>query len=44
MKDLGYMDTSEYEIFKSLYANFETMIPINEMKMIYLRCSPEKCS
>lgn len=43
MKDLGYMDGPEYEVFKSLYASFEDMIDINRTKIIYLRCPPEEC-
>lgn len=39
MKDLGYMDEAEYDIFKSLYKNFEEMINIKKTKIIYLRCS-----
>ena len=43
MKDLGYMDESEHDIFKSLYASFESMSDIDRTKIIYLRCTPEKC-
>jgi deoxyadenosine/deoxycytidine kinase len=43
MKDLGYMDEAEYEVFKSLYGSFEAMTPIHKTKVIYLRCTPEKC-
>ena len=43
MKDLGYMDASEYEVFKSLYQSFESMMEIDKTKVIYLRCTPEKC-
>jgi len=43
MKDLGYMDESEYEVFKSLYSSFESMVDIEKTKVIYLRCTPEKC-
>lgn len=43
MKDLGYMDEAEYDVFKSLYDNFEQMSGMNKTKIIYLRCSPEKC-
>lgn len=43
MKDLGYMDEAEYDVFKSLYDNFETMSKVNKTKVIYLRCTPEKC-
>ena len=43
MKDLGYMDESEYEVFKSIYASFESMSDIHRTKLIYLRCTPEKC-
>ena len=43
MKDLGYMDEAEYEVFKSLYNNFETMTAIDKTKVIYLRCDPSKC-
>lgn len=37
------MDEAEYDVFKSLYGNFETMTNIDKMKVIYLRCTPEKC-
>jgi deoxyadenosine/deoxycytidine kinase len=43
MRDLEYMDASEYEIFKSLYASFEKMAPIAHARVVYLRCSPQKC-
>ena len=43
MKDLGYMDESEYYVFKSLYENFEQMAKKHKMKVIYLKCNPEKC-
>ena len=43
MKDLGYMDESEYEVFKSLYTSFESMSDIDRTKVIYLRCTPDKC-
>lgn len=43
MKDLGYMDEAEYDVFKSLYSNFESMTNINQTKIIYLKCTPEKC-
>lgn len=37
------MDEAEYDVFKSLYDNFEQMSGMNKTKIIYLRCSPEKC-
>jgi deoxyadenosine/deoxycytidine kinase len=37
------MDTSEYEVYKSLYTNFEKMTMIENVKIIYLKCTPEKC-
>jgi len=37
------MSSSEYEIFKSLYGSFEKMVPIDNVKIIYLKCTPEKC-
>jgi deoxyadenosine/deoxycytidine kinase len=43
MKDLGYMDEAEYNVFKSLYSNFEAMGNISKTKVIYLKCTPEKC-
>lgn len=43
MKELGYMDQAEYDVFRSLYDNFETMSNTNKTKLIYLRCKPEKC-
>ena len=43
MKDLGYMDEAEYDVFRSLYSNFESMTNINKTKVIYLRCTPERC-
>ncbi len=43
MKDLGYMDETEYEVFKSLYSQFEEMSSVEQMKVIYLRCPPEVC-
>ena len=43
MKDLGYMDEAAYEVFKSLYSNFETMTAIDKTKIIYLKCTPGKC-
>lgn len=43
MKELGYMDESEYEVFKSLYKSFESMVEIEKTKVIYLRCTPQKC-
>jgi deoxyguanosine kinase len=43
MRDLEYMDKSEYEIYRSLYQSFEKMAPINDAKIIYLHCSPQKC-
>ena len=43
MQDLGYMNESEYEVFKSLYKDFESMVDIEKAKIVYLRCSPETC-
>ena len=43
MKDLKYMDSGEYEVFKSLYNSFESMMDINKIKIIYLRCQPDLC-
>lgn len=43
MKDLSYMDESEYEVFKSLYGSFETMVEVDKIKVVYLKCTPEKC-
>ncbi len=43
MKDNGYMDESEHEVFKSLYSSFESMTSEEKTKIIYLRCSPQKC-
>lgn len=43
MKDNGYMDESEHEVFKSLYSSFESMTSEEKTKIIYLRCTPEKC-
>jgi hypothetical protein len=40
MKDLGYMDEAEYDVFRALYENFEKMSNIDRMKLIYLRCTP----
>ena len=37
------MDESEYEVFKSLYKSFESMVDIDKTKVIYLRCTAEKC-
>jgi deoxyadenosine/deoxycytidine kinase len=43
MSDLGYMSEAEYEVFKSLYKSFEAMAEIEKTKVIYLKCTPEKC-
>lgn len=43
MKDLGYMNEAEYCIFESLYKDFEEIANVQELKIIYLKCSPEKC-
>lgn len=43
MKDNGYMDEGEHEVFKSLYSSFESMTSEERTKIIYLRCTPEKC-
>ena len=37
------MAPSEHEIFKSLYKSLENLCPINEAKVIYLRCDPQTC-
>jgi len=43
MKDLGYMDKAEYEVYRSLFESFESLTDIEKTKVIYLRCSPSKC-
>jgi hypothetical protein len=43
MKDNGYMNESEHEVFKCLYTSFESMTSEEKTKIIYLRCTPEKC-
>jgi deoxyadenosine/deoxycytidine kinase len=43
MKDLGYMNEAEHEVFKSLYRSFEVMAEVDRTKLIYLKCTPEKC-
>jgi deoxyadenosine/deoxycytidine kinase len=43
MKELEFMSESEHEIFKALYKSFEHMSPINNVKVIYLRCDPQIC-
>ena len=40
MKDSGYMNETEFEVFKSLYGSFESMTSEEKTKIIYLRCSP----
>ena len=43
MKDLGYMDESEYEVYRSLYNSFESLTEVDKTKIVYLRCTPERC-
>lgn len=43
MKELGYMQYCEYEVYKQLFENFSKSTKINETKIVYLRCSPETC-